>query len=142
MRDAKKEYGDILYREHPVSVKHPPMPRSSRAAQFAPFAALTGYDELIEESARETQEQRKPDAEKREELSRRISFLLKQSPVPRVSITWFVHDRKKSGGQYMSRTARLHRYQAEEECITLEDGMVILLRDLINIEGTIFDDWQ
>ncbi|MBR4656390.1 MAG: hypothetical protein IKO68_07435 [Oscillospiraceae bacterium] len=141
MRDPKTEYGDIIYREHPVSSTHPPMSRSSRAAQFAPFAALTGYDELIEESARETLEHKPPEDEKREELCRRLEFLLQQSPVPEAGFTWFVHDRRKSGGQYTTRVARLLRFQAEEESITLEDGTAIPLRDLKEIEGTPFNDW-
>ena len=142
MQDAKKEYGDILYREHPVSAKHPPMPRSARAAQFAPFAALTGYDDMIAESARETEKQILPEEGKREELGRRLEYLLRLSPAPEVSFTWFVHDQRKSGGHYLSKTARLLRYQAEEESITLEDGTVILLRDLTEIEGKPFNDWM
>ena len=141
MRDPIEEYGDILYREHPISSTHPPMSRSARAAQFAPFAALTGYDDLIEESARETQEYKPPEDEKREELCRRLEFLLQQSPVPEASFTWFVHDLRKGGGEYTTRIAGLLRYQAEAESITLRDGTTIPLRDLKEIEGKPFEDW-
>ena len=141
MRDPKKEYGDILYREHPISPTHTPMSRLARAAQFAPFAALTGYDELIEESARETLEHNPPEKEKREELCRRLEYLLQQSPVPEASFTWFVHDRRKGGGQYTTRIARLLRYHAEEESITLEGGTAIPLQDLKEVEGKPFADW-
>jgi hypothetical protein len=141
MRDPIKEYGDIIYLERPISSTHPPMSRSARAAQFAPFSALTGYDDLIEESARETLEYIPPEDEKREELCRRLEFLLQQRPVPETSFTWFVYDRRKDGGAYTTRVARLLRYQAEAESITLEDGTVIPLRDLKEIEGKPFEDW-
>ena len=61
MRSAREEYADIIDRAHPVSEKHPPMSRANRAAQFAPFAALTGYDELIRETERETAARDAPD---------------------------------------------------------------------------------
>ena len=69
MNDARTQYGDIIDREHPDSPKHPRMPRKNRAAQFAPFAALTGYDDLINEAARYTERRIVLDENKKEELN-------------------------------------------------------------------------
>lgn len=133
LSEARQKYGDIIDREHPVSRKHPPMSRTARAAQFAPFAALTGYDELLRESARETAEPTALSEERKEELSRTLRFLLSREPTPPATFTFFVYDRRKSGGAYISRNGRIARYHAQEESITLEDGTRIFLRDLTEI---------
>ena len=142
MPDPKEVYGDILYREHPRSRTHPPMSREARAAQFAPFAALTGYDDLIAESARETETQTELDEDRKAELNRRLSLLLSSEEKPEARFTWFLHDPKKPGGSYVTRTGRLFRYQPQEESITLEDGTVICLRDLKSLECGALEDFD
>ena len=80
MSNARTEYGDIIDRPHHISEKHPQMSRINRAAQFAPFAALTGYDDLIRESARETETRQIPDENKIEEMNDKLVFLFQQEP--------------------------------------------------------------
>ncbi len=140
MRSAKEEYGDILYREHPSSRKHPPMSRAARAAQFAPFAALTGYDEMIADSARERTQPVSLEEDRRAELDRRLRLLLRETPSPEAEFTYYEYSRKQGGGAYVTKTGRLLRCQPQEEYLELEDGTVIFLRDLRGIESPVFDE--
>ena len=87
MSGARERYGDIIDREHPRSPKHPGMPRKNRAAQFAPFAALTGYDDLIHEAARYTEQRIVLDENKKEELNRKLHILLNAEDAPEAVFT-------------------------------------------------------
>ena len=78
MRDARDEYADMINRDHHVSKKRPQMSRINRAAQFSPFAALTGYDDLVQEAARFTNQKQDLDAEEKDLLNQKIVFLLIQ----------------------------------------------------------------
>ena len=139
MQDARTEYGDIIDRPHHVSETRPQMPRLSRAAQFAPFAALTGYDDLVNEAARETDAQRLPDEHKIEELNAKLVFLFRQAEPTEATFTVFVPDSRKSGGKYAKVTGRPVRYDAYAQCITLETGEVIFIEDVAEIECSGFD---
>ena len=97
----KGPYDDIIDLPHHRSKTHPPMPVADRAAQFAPFAALTGYEDMIEEAARLTDAAPSLTEEERERLDRKLQALLAGSgPVSGVTVTWFVPDEKKAGGSY------------------------------------------
>ena len=134
MPDSRIVYQDIFDHEHHVSAKHPQMPRLSRAAQFAPFAALTGYDDLIRESARETEALHSLDESEIEIINDTLVFLLRQEEAPEASFTCFVPDAKKAGGRYVTVTGRVSRYDAYENSITLESGDVIFVEDITQIE--------
>ena len=140
MEDARREYGDLIDRERPVSRRHVPMPRLNRAAQFAPFAALTGYDDLIREAERFTDEERDLDEAAKEELNDRLVFLLKELPSPPAVFTYFVADGKKEGGAYHTETARVIKYDALSRLLTLEGGNTVSLSDLLRIEGGPFEE--
>ena len=140
MEDARREYGDLIDRERPVSRRHAPMPRLNRAAQFAPFAALTGYDGLIREAERFTDEERDLDEAAKEELNDRLVFLLKELPSPPAVFTYFVADGKKEGGAYHTETARVIKYDALSRLLTLEGGKTVSLSDLLRIEGGPFEE--
>ena len=139
MPDARTEYGDIIDRPHHVSQTHPQMPRLSRAAQFAPFAALTGYDDLVNEAARETDAQRLPDEHKIEELNRKLVFLFRRQKPSEAVFTVFTPDTKKTGGKYTQVTGKPVRYDAYAQCITLDSGEVIFIEDITEIECGEFD---
>ena len=112
MNDARAQYGDIIDREHPDSPKHPRMPRKNRAAQFAPFAALTGYDDLINEAARYTERRIVLDENKKEELNRklaRLTELLEEGRHPEITVVYFIPDPRKPGGRYGEWTGRVKR---------------------------------
>ena len=135
MSDARTQYGDIIDREHPDSPKHPRMPRKNRAAQFAPFAALTGYDDLIHEAARYTERRVVLDEHKKEELNRKLHVLLQREPSAEAVFTCFVQDPKKSGGTYEDVTGRIVNADFLYGYITLDSGRVLDIGDVIEIES-------
>ena len=93
------KYDDIIGLPHPVSVKHPRMAREDRAAQFSPFAALTGYDAAISETQRLTEKRRELDENKKAELDAKMADLVRQlDEHPTVRITYFKEDDRKDGG--------------------------------------------
>lgn len=133
MDDARIEYADIIDRAHPVSAKHPPMSRLNRAAQFAPFAALTGYDDLIRESERETDACTELDESSIETLNRTLVWLLRQADPPEASFTFFVPDGKKAGGAYETVSGRLLRYDPLSRSVTLDSGETLFIDDIREI---------
>ena len=133
MQDARERYGDIIDREHPESVKHPRMPRLNRAAQFAPFAALTGYGEAIDETGRPTEQRIELDEQETAELNLRLTELVSQLPEhPAVTVTYFVPDAKKSGGEYRTVTGAVKRIA--EGTIVLADGEAIPVAEIAGLE--------
>ena len=140
MNDARAQYGDIIDRPHPVSEKHPPMPRKNRAAQFAPFAALTGYDDLIRESERYTERQITLDENTKEELNRQLLLLLNETEQPEAVFTCFVQDAKKSGGMYENVTGRIANADFLYGYITLDSGRILDIGDVIEIDCSLFSE--
>ena len=119
------KYDDIINLPHPVSKRYPRMPLAERAAQFSPFAALTGYESVISETARLT--------DKRLELdeNRKLSALASSLPEkPEVTITFFKKDSRKEGGKYITLTARLKKIDATAHTIVLTDGVTIPIADI------------
>ena len=110
--DPRVVYADIIGLEWEPKKKHPRMSLHDRAAQFAPFAALSGYDEMVTEEARITDRQAEPSAEDLERLNRRftrLSALLAEGARPRVSVLLFVPDEKKAGGRYETVSGKVRR---------------------------------
>ena len=140
MRNAREEYADIIDRAHPVSEKHPPMSRLNRAAQFSPFAALTGYDDLIRESERETDARTELDEGSLEALDRRLTWLLRHPGAPEAEFTYFIPDGKKSGGAYVTVTGRPRRYDPLSRSVTLSGGEMLFIDDVRAIECDAFGD--
>ena len=138
MKDARTAYADIIDREYPVSAKHPPMSRLNRAAQFAPFAALTGYDDLIRESERETGARTELDENSIEMLDRKLAWLLRHRDPPEASFTFFVPDGKKAGGAYQTVAGRLLRYDPLSRSVTLSGGETLFIDDIREIECDAF----
>ncbi len=112
------------------------MSMHERAAQFAPFAALTGYDAVIDETARLTSTKIELDQEARLELDRTLSEILSstdQKATPEISITFFKHDNKKQGGAYITTTGHIKRIDEITRTLILENGQIIPLDDILNI---------
>lgn len=127
-------YNDILYLPHHASTRHPPMPMSDRAAQFSPFAALTGHSDAIHETERLTGE--------RVELSEEAKILLDQKQQylasldrPELTVTYFVADTRKDGGAYVSITGSLKKIDPIERLLILVGGQAISLDDIVEIES-------
>lgn len=112
--DTKHKYDDILDCPHHVSSVHPSMPLIDRAAQFAPFSALTGYEEVVKEEARLTEQRVELDEEELERLDQSLQYLKKRlqderETNPDVKITYFCADQKKEGGQYRTVQGKVRR---------------------------------
>ena len=137
MKDTGKEYADIIDRPHHVSKKRAPMSLLARAAQFSPFAALTGYDDLIAESARWTQTQAELDESEKERLDRILRFLFQTGA--EADITWFVPDGRKQGGAYRTARGTIARYDGLKRSITLSEGQTIPVDDISSIASDAFE---
>lgn len=127
-------YEDILYMPHHVSTKHPPMPASDRAAQFSPFAALTGHDAAIQETGRLTDIQVEQSEELRALLDRKQQYLATLEQ-PEVTVTYFLPDGRKDGGAYVTATGQLKRIDPVERVLILVGGQSISLDDITDLNS-------
>jgi len=141
MKDARKEYADIIDMEHHISKNHKPMDREKRAAQFAPFAALTGYDDLIRESERETDAHRELHEDAKAVLNVKLVRLLNEKDRS-AAFTYFVPDGKKKGGKYVTTVGSISKYDEFYESLTLDCGAVIPIGDIIEIDCPDFNFGQ
>lgn len=126
------EYDDIIDLPRPKS-KHEPMPMSDRAAQFSPFAALTGYGDAIDETARLTDARIELSEEERAELDYKQQYL-STLDAPTVSVTYFVPDERKSGGAYVTHTGALKRIDEVERAMVFADGTRVDMDEVVGIE--------
>lgn len=128
------KYDDIIGLPHPVSTKHPQMARADRAAQFSPFAALTGYNDAISETQRLTKTRRELDENKKAELDEKLSVLAAQlNERPVVRITYFKEDEKKEGGAYITVEGIVKKMKEYEKILQMEDGTQIPMQDVIEL---------
>ena len=128
------KYDDILYLTHPTSRRHPRMSAEDRAAQFAPFAALTGHGAAIRETARLTEDMVELDDYEilhLDEILMELRGRLKDKPL--VSITYFQPDQKKKGGQYATISGRLVKVKDYERRLILEDGSEIPMEHVLDL---------
>jgi len=129
------EYDDIINLPHHVSKVHPKMSMMNRAAQFAPFAALTGHSAAIEETARLTDEQHELADEDSDALNQKMAYLretINEHPI--ITITYFEPDRKKAGGMYKSIEGQLKNIDDYNQSIVLKSGEVIFLKSILDIQ--------
>lgn len=140
MADARKDYADIIDREHHVSKHRQPMPRIARAAQFSPFAALTGYDDLVAESARLTDARIQLTEEEKVAVNDVLTWMTSRSssvgngdPYAEATFTYFVPDKAKAGGSYETVTGRIKKHDAIKGTILLEGGEVIPIEDICEV---------
>lgn len=130
----KTPYDDIIRLPHHVSQNHPQMSMHDRVAQFAPFAALTGYEAAVGETARLTSERRELDAQEAEELNRRLTDLAARlKDRPKVTIEYSVPDERKSGGAYVTVTGRVRNISVAERLLVMEDGTEIPMEDVDSV---------
>ena len=127
-------YDEIMELPHHVSKTHPQMPMSDRAAQFAPFAALTGYDSAIKETGRLTDERIELDEEALTALDRKYQLLMDTlDDAPEVTIIYFQPDERKAGGQYVSATGTVKKVDTFGRRILLQDGARIPLDSVYDL---------
>ena len=146
MTDFSK-YEDMLYLKRPVSRNHPPMDLKDRAAQFSPFAALTGYDDAVKETARQTEQRRELDEYEKAALDEQLRELEaqlqnlengKNQAAPRVTVTCFIPDEYKAGGAYRTFTAAVKKINHDRRGIILQNGTqegeCVLLDDILKLD--------
>lgn len=132
-------YEDILNLPHHVSKTRPQMSMLDRAAQFSPFAALTGYGDAIKETGRLTDEKIEMDEDRKAALDMKQAYLIEMiDEQPEISITYFLPDTKKSGGAYVTVTGNLKRFDEYERLLILTDGKKIPMDDIADIESDLF----
>ncbi len=133
------KYDEIMGLPHHISKTRPQMPMSDRAAQFAPFAALTGYDAAIKETGRLTDERIELDVEALSALDMKYQLLMEAlDEAPEVTITYFQPDERKAGGKYLSAVGAVKKIDDFERRITMQDGAKIPMDDVLSIEGELF----
>ena len=124
----KDDYRELLHLPHHRSQTHAPMPWRDRAAQFAPFAALTGFDAQLRETERQTQAQAEPNEDALQELDQSLHTLFAcVHTQPAVQVRWFVPDAKKSGGAYKTAAGRVLQLDRNQSLLVLDSGPVIAL---------------
>ena len=134
------KYDDILSLPHPTSRKHPRMSAIDRAAQFSPFAALTGYEETIEETGRLTEQPVELWEDARMELDRRQQILLDNAALsPEVTVRYFCPDSRKEGGAYVTVSGRLKSVDSVNRVLHLQNGIGIPLSVIVELDSPLFD---
>lgn len=132
-------YDDIIHLPHYVSAKRPQMSMQDRAAQFSPFAALTGYDAEIHEAARLTEQRIELSEDEKQVLDRKQQCLLEHlDEHPSITVTYFVADPHKAGGSYTTTGGHLKRLDTFERALYLTNGARIPTDDILDMESDLF----
>lgn len=129
-------YEDILYLPHPDPGSHPRMPLQDRAAQFMPFAALTGFSEILDEIARPTDHKAQLSDQEKQLINRKLDSLLQKiDQEPEAEITRFVKDPRKEGGKYVTERTRIRNIDIFRKKLISIDGQEISFDDIFHIES-------
>lgn len=128
------KYDDIINMPRHISKKHPQMSLEMRSAQFAPFAALTGYDEQIEETSRITCKKKELNEELKEILNKKLQIIEERTNTkPQITVTYFIEDLKKNGGKYVTVSGRVRKIDKNKQLIVLDVKKEIPISDIIEI---------
>lgn len=137
-----ENYDDIINLSRPVYQDHKPMPIKDRVAQFASFAALVGYDDAIEETARLTDKKLELDDDMAAELNEKFGLLKEHQPdLPEISIEYFIPDNKKSGGKYVWVQGCFKGIDEFTESVVMTDGTKIPIADIYKINSDLFSEF-
>ena len=132
-------YEDIVDLPHHISKKHPQPTMADRAARFAPFAAITGYEEMVLEEARVTDVRIEMDESSKAALNEKLNMILEFiDEQPEVSITYFEPDKRKAGGAYITVTGTVKRIDEYEHLVIMTDGKKINIDDIYNLQSELF----
>lgn len=135
IKEDIERYADIISLSHHTSAKHPRMSRENRAAQFSPFAALTGYEKEIKETARLTDDKAEPDEDRINDINMKIQMIKdKIHENPEITAEYFIPDKLKSGGEYQTLKGRVRIIDEYERSIVLTDGKRIMIENIYNLE--------
>ncbi len=129
-----RNYDDIKHLSRPQYPDLPPMSIHDRAAQFSPFAALVGYEDAVEETARLTDSRREMEQDEINELNRQLQELAeKLSERPKIRVTYFIRDKKKEGGRYSSKIGNARTIDQAENRIVFTDGESVKIKDMYSV---------
>ncbi len=132
-------YDDILHLPHPTSQKHPRMSRQDRAAQFSPFAALTGYEDAVKETARLTDRRVELSEDELAVLDERLRLALAwEDDPPPVSVTWFCPDKRKKGGAYVTTQGQIRKVDEVRRELVMADGGRIPIDEIAALDCPLF----
>ena len=135
----KFPYEDIVNLPPHISKKHPQPSMLDRAARFAPFAAITGYEEMVLEEARVTEERIDLDEGALLLLNEKLNMIQEfLDEEPEVTITYFEPDKRKSGGAYVSVTGTVKRIDEYEHLVIMDDGKKIRISEIYNLHSELF----
>lgn len=138
------KYDDIINLPHHVSANRPHMSMIDRAAQFSPFAALTGYEEAVKETERLTEQKINLNETEIQLLNDKLHFIQENlQSKPTVSITFFAPDSRKSGGSYTTVTGTVKRIDTYDQSVIMTDGNILPIKNILQIESEAlkkFDD--
>ena len=135
----KFPYEDIVNLPPHISKKHSQPTMMDRAARFAPFAAITGYEEMVLEEARVTEERIDLDEGALSLLNEKLNMIQEfLDEEPEVTITYFEPDKKKSGGAYVSITGTVKRIDEYEHLVLMDDGKKININEIYDLQGELF----
>lgn len=128
-----EKYNAILYENYEGSKNHRKMPNSSRAAQFMPFAALTGYDDSIHEASRLTSQKKELTEQEKELLDYKLKKIMEEKDYKLIKVTYFVQDKLKNGGKYITEELEIKKIDMIQHIIYFKNHDVISLEDIIEI---------
>lgn len=132
-------YEDIINLPHHTSAVRPGMSIRDRAAQFSPFAALTGYNSAIAETARITDKKIELDEYSKADLNEKLCMIQEQiDEQPEVTITYFRPDHRKSGGAYVTAAGFVKKINTYERTLVMQDDTIILIEDILEIDVVYF----
>ncbi len=141
MKESQKDYKDLIHRPRHVSSTRKPMSMEDRAAQFSPFAALTGYETAVRETARLTETKTELTEDEKQLLNEKLLMIMEHGERrPWVTLTYFVEDEKKQGGSYASVSGRVKSIDEYSRSVRMEDGHIISVEQIRSIDGPLFGD--
>lgn len=136
---GRSPYEDIINLPHHVSPTRPRMSMADRAAQFSPFAALSGYGDAVRETARLTGQRIELDESAKAALDEKLRLLAEViKDRPEAAITYFLPDRKKAGGEYVTATGQVKKVDAVAQELVMANGRIIPIADIIEVESRLF----
>lgn len=137
--EIMRRYGDIINLSHPEPQTRPRMAMENRAAQFSPFAALTGYDDATREEARLVDIKQELSEDMKDMIDAKLAIIEQHiKEQPNVAITYFLPDDKKAGGRYMTVSGNVKKLDGIERALLLTDGTKIPIEDVRHIDGNLF----
>ena len=143
MLNNPHRYDHIMHLPNPEPTVRPRMAIEKRAAQFAPFAALTGYEESVAEEARLTEEKLELSEDMIDMIDARLAVIqhhIKEQP--RIAVTYFIPDNKKAGGRYVTVSGNIRKLDGTGHRIIMADGTSIPIDDVRFIEGSLFNAYE